>query len=391
MGIKITVNYVMILAAFLVFTGSSYEEIIIDKKKQVENLEKDIIDAKNQISGLSRGLSGIRNEIDSLESAISAINNFLKAYEKDIYLSPDEITRETNTIISLTREVERMQDSFRKKIISLYKHGEYYELELLLSSKTPNEYLRRNQYLQKFSQYRKKEQRDLSSKKYLLEEKKKMLTLSTSSQRFYVESKRNDRAQLDLRLKDARSRLNSIEYQLSQAGYKVIRFEAEQNNIKNFINNFESRREYFVSSKTSRLNYESTDLNAVKGNINLPVDMAVVVSEFGNAVDNATGNISFNNGIDLSISRGSKVYAVAGGVVSMIADAPFYGKVIIVSHPNGYRTVYATLAEISVKIGNNIKLNQVIGRTGSTLDGQVFHFELWINGTPLNPLEWLRF
>lgn len=388
---KSNLKYMALALAILIFAGASFEDILVDKKKQADNIEKDLLDARNQISSLTKGSIVIRNQIDSLESAIGAINNFLKSYENEIYLAPDEITKETNTIITLTKEVEKMQGSFRKKIISLYKHGEYYELELLLSSKTPNEYLRRNQYLQKFSQYRKKEQRDLRSKKYLLEEKKKMLTLSTSSQRFYVESKRNERALVESRLKDARSKLSAIDLQISRISYKVNRFESELNNVKNFINNFEIRKGSFKDTKFSRLNYESADLNTVKGNLNLPVDVGLIVSDFGNITDNATGNISFNNGIDLSIARGSKVYAIAGGIVSMVADAPFYGKVVIITHQNGYRSVYASMGEISVNAGDNIKLNQVIGKTGATLEGQTFHFELWINGTPLNPVEWLRF
>ncbi len=384
-------KYLIIAIALLSFTGATYEEILIDKKKQSDILEKDLIDAKNQISKLSGGLSGIRNEIDSLDSEINAINNFLKSYEKEIYLSPEEITKETIAVITLNKEVERMQDSFRKKIVSLYKHGEYYELELLLSSKTPNEYLRRNQYLQKFSQYRKKELRDLSAKKYLLGEKKKMLTLSTSSQRFYVESKRNDRTLLENKLKDVKTRLNTVESQISRIGYKAARFESELNNVKNFISNFESNKESFKDVKLSRINYESGDLNTVKGNLNLPVDIGLINTDFGNITDNGTGNISFNNGIDLSISKGSKVYAIAGGTVSMIAEAPYYGKVIIITHQNGYRSVYASLSEINVNIGDTIKLNQVIGKTGFTLEGQSLHFELWLNGTPLNPVEWLKF
>lgn len=108
--------------------------------------------------------------------------------------------------------------------------------------------------------------------------------------------------------------------------------------------------------------------------------------------DNKTLAISINNGVDFSIAKGSRVYAIASGVVTMLGEIPFYGKIIIITHESGFRSVYSSLSETNVKIGDNIKLNQVIGKTGETLEGQTMHFELLArNATPLNPREWLRF
>ncbi len=381
----------MFLLALLVLTGATYEEILLDKKKQADNIERDIIESKSGITKITTRTAIINQQIDSVESAVNSINSFLKNYENESYMTPDQIAIETNMIIYLAEDVERIQQSFKNKVISLYKHGENYELELLLSSKTPNEYLRRNQYLQKFSQNRKKELRDLKAKKFILEEKRKMLTLSTSSQRFYVESKRNERSLLESRLKELRTLKSNTESESSLLAGRVTRYEDQLNNIRNFINNFESNRENFNESKYNRINYESTDLTQLKGNINLPIDLGLISTNFGNISDNKTLAISLNNGVDFSIARNSKVYAIADGTVSIVGDIPFYGRVIIISHSSGFRSVYASLNEVNVKAGDVIRLNQVIGKTGETLEGQTMHFELWQNSTPVNPREWLRF
>ncbi len=381
----------MFLFALLVLTGATYEEILLDKKKQADNIEKDIIESKSGITKITTRTAIINQQIDSVESAVNSINSFLKNYENESYMTPDQIAIETNMIIYLAEDVERIQQSFKNKVISLYKHGENYELELLLSSKTPNEYLRRNQYLQKFSQNRKKELRDLKAKKFILEEKRKMLTLSTSSQRFYVESKRNERSLLESRLKELKTLKGNTESESSLLAGRVTRYEDQLNNIRNFINNFENNRENFNESKYNRINYESTDLTQLKGNINLPIDLGLISTNFGNISDNKTLAISLNNGVDFSIARNSKVYAIADGTVSIVGDIPFYGRVIIISHSSGFRSVYASLNEVNVKAGDVIRLNQVIGKTGETLEGQTMHFELWQNSTPVNPREWLRF
>lgn len=391
MGLSFRVKYSLFLLLLLFLTGATYEEILQDKKRQADNFEKEIIESRAGISRITSRTAFLNQQIDSVESAISGLNSFLKNYENESFMTPDQIAIETNMIIYLAEEVERIQNSFRQKVVSLYKHGENYELELLLSSKTPNEYLRRNQYLQKFSQNRKKELRELRAKKFILEEKKKMLTLSTSSQRFYIEAKRNEKAILDARLKELRSLKSSTEGESNLLAGKVTRYEMQLNNVKNFINNFEANRENFNESKYNRINYDSRDLSLTKGNINLPVDLGLITTNFGNIQDNKTLAVSINNGVDFSIARGSKVYAIADGTVSITGEIPFYGKVIIITHESGFRSVYASLSEVNVKAGDVIRLNQVIGKTGETLEGQTMHFELWRNSTPVNPREWLRF
>ncbi len=391
MGLSFTFKYCLFLLFVLLLSGATYEEILLDKKKQADHIDKDIIESKNSISKITSKTAFTNQQIDSVESAIISIKSFLKNYENESYMTPDQIAIETNMIIYLAEDVERIQESFRQKVVSLYKHGENYELELLLSSKNPNEYLRRNQYLQKFSQNRKKELRELKSKKFILEEKKKMLTLSTSSQRFYVEVKRNEKSVLDTRLKELMIQKSNSESESSLLSGKVTRYEAQLNNVRNFISNFESNRDNFKESKYNRLSYESGDLTAAKGNLNLPVDLGLITTNFGNISDNKTLAISISNGVDFSIARSSKVYSIAGGVVTMSGVIPFYGKVIIITHQKGFRSVYASLSDVNVAVGDNIKLNQVIGKSGETLDGQTMHFELWQNSQPVNPREWLRF
>ncbi|KXK49508.1 MAG: membrane-bound metallopeptidase [Chlorobi bacterium OLB5] len=375
----------------ILISGAAFEEILQDKRKQAEYIEKNINESRNSISKITSRTAFISQQIDSVESAVNSLNTFLKNYENESYMTPDQIAIETNMIIYLAEEVDRIQGSFRNKVINLYKHGKNYELELLLSSKTPNEYLRRNQYLQKFSQNRKKELRDLKAKKFILEEKKKMLSLSTSSQRFYVESKRKDKAVLEGRLNELKKQKSDSESESSIYAGKITRYENQLKSVNNFINNFQANKESFKESKNNRINYESADLNLVKGNLNLPVDLGLISTNWGNISDNKTLAISMNNGIDFSIARGSKVFAVASGVVTLTGETPFYGKVIIITHENGFKTVYSSLSEVNVNIGDNIRLNQVIAKTGETLEGQSMHFELWQGSVAVNPREWLRF
>jgi septal ring factor EnvC (AmiA/AmiB activator) len=141
----------------LFFAKATYDEVLSDKNKQLDAVQKEIDETRTQIRDNSGELSEINKQTDSVEAAISTLDSFLKDYQDQTFLSADQIAIETNMVLFLADEVDKIQQSFKNKIVNLYKHGKNYELELLMSSKTPNEYLRRNQYLQKFSLSRKKD------------------------------------------------------------------------------------------------------------------------------------------------------------------------------------------------------------------------------------------
>jgi septal ring factor EnvC (AmiA/AmiB activator) len=379
---------ILILLLFLI--GASYDEILNDKNKQAEIIQKEIEESKALIRNNSAVIKNLRVIVDSIQDQVNSLDIFLRDYQNERFLSPKEIELESDTVLHLQGEVEKTQKSLQSKIVNLYKHGKNYELELLMSSRTPNEYLRRNEYLQKFAQSRKKEIQDLKNKRFLIEEKKKLLTLSTSSKRFYIESKRTERASLSEKLKLFYSKKAEIENESNINQTKISLLESELNNIKNFISNFSEHKKTFKGIKTSRINYPSEDLAKIKGTLNLPVEIGLIRTDFGENMDNKTASRFFNKGTDFSVSKGTKVYAIAGGTINLIGEVPYYGKLIIINHDNNYRTVYAVLDEVYVNSGDKVKLNQLIARSGETIVGQILHFEIWHDEVPLNPNEWLR-
>ena len=388
---RISIIIASLAVCAMIFLGSTYDEIVSDKNRQIDRVQKLIEESKHKTSVNSKREASINRSMDSVNTALKALEIFLKDYKGETYLSPNQIAIETNMVIFLEEDVDRIQKSLKNKIISLYKHGKNYNLELLLSSKSPNELLRRNEYLQKFAQNRKRQIQELRSKEYTLSEKKKMLDLSTSSRRFYVESKRNEQAALFEKLKNLQAEKNNLEFQSNSTNLKIERLELQLNSIRSFLENFEGYKDKFQSTKPSRLSYSSEKFDSLKGKLNSPLDISLIRNGFGAIADNTTNTQSFNYGIDFSVAFGSRVFAVAGGTVSIVGETPFYGNVIIVNHTNGYHSVYAEMSDVSVKPGDKIRLNQVIGKSGENMDGQGLHFEIWQGKTPLNPAEWIRF
>lgn len=96
-------------------------------------------------------------------------------------------------------------------------------------------------------------------------------------------------------------------------------------------------------------------------------------------------------GIDLQAKTGTSVFAAAGGTVELASYSGAYGNCVIINHGNGMKTRYAHLSSIGVKVGQKVSRGQYIGLSGATgrVTGAHLHFEVMVNGTCKNPLNYL--
>jgi septal ring factor EnvC (AmiA/AmiB activator) len=117
-----------------------------------------------------------------------------------------------------------------------------------------------------------------------------------------------------------------------------------------------------------------------------------VVSAFGAQVHPRFGTRTFRNGVDIEPGEGRDVAAVFAGHVVYTGWFKGYGNLIILDHDNEYYTLYAHVADILVKEGDDVKQGQRIGTVGDTgsLDGTRLYFEVRFEGKPQNPEQWLR-
>ncbi len=87
---------------------------------------------------------------------------------------------------------------------------------------------------------------------------------------------------------------------------------------------------------------------------------------FGGRSDPFTGETGYHQGLDISLEKGSPVYATADGTVEAAAYNGDYGNLIILRHGFGLTTRYGHLSGFNVKAGQEIKRGEVIGFVGAT-------------------------
>lgn len=103
------------------------------------------------------------------------------------------------------------------------------------------------------------------------------------------------------------------------------------------------------------------------------------------------GKYNFHSGLDMAGDRGENIYAADGGLVTTVGRHSSYGIYVVITHDNGYMTLYAHLSEATAVQGERVFQGEKIGEVGRTglATGYHLHFEVRYNGERLDPEEFL--
>lgn len=115
-------------------------------------------------------------------------------------------------------------------------------------------------------------------------------------------------------------------------------------------------------------------------------------SGYGKRKAPTKGASTNHRAIDWATPTGTAIWASSGGTVSVAGWQSGYGYVIYINHPDGNQTRYGHLSKILVKSGQTVKQGQKIALSGNTgrSTGPHLHFELRVNGTPVNPYNYIQ-
>jgi len=182
---------------------------------------------------------------------------------------------------------------------------------------------------------------------------------------------------------------------------------AEEEKEAAVVTSITARKDQF-SAELDRLEAESARLReqfggggtgTAPGQLLRPVN-APITSGFGPRTHPITGVVRNHNGVDFGAGHGTPIKAAASGtvvtVVTGCVQGSFscgggFGNYVIVSHGGGLQTLYAHQSSVAVGTGSQVNGGQVIGSVGSTgaSTGAHLHWEVWLNGSAVNPMNYL--
>lgn len=122
-----------------------------------------------------------------------------------------------------------------------------------------------------------------------------------------------------------------------------------------------------------------------------PVSTGYISSGFGERVDPFTGGGEFHEGIDFAAPEGTRIRAVAAGIVTWAGARGGYGNMVQVDHGNGYATRYGHAYKVLVHVGETVNRGDVLALVGDTgrSTGPHVHFEVLKNGHEVNPARFV--
>ena len=151
-------------------------------------------------------------------------------------------------------------------------------------------------------------------------------------------------------------------------------------------------------TQLNRINASNAQIDRVEQTVlTVPLGSPVIgetdmTSPFGMRKHPIFRRMAIHTGIDLRGDTGEPVRATATGKVTIAGRQRGYGNMVEISHGNGLATRFGHLSEISVKVGQVVRIGEIVGSIGSTglSTGPHLHYETRVNGQPVDPQKFLR-
>ncbi len=180
-----------------------------------------------------------------------------------------------------------------------------------------------------------------------------------------------DRASLASQAAGQVARLASIEHEIAEFETEISALAREEAGIRSAI----------IAASTP------SPSSSAPGELARPVP-GRVSSGFGKRIHPISKTVKMHNGVDMNANQGDRIIASENGVVILSGVKGGYGNTVMIDHGGGMVTLYAHQSKLGVSVGQQVTRGQTIGWIGSTgqSTGPHLHFEVRINGRPVNPV-----
>lgn len=337
------------------------------------------------------------NEIQKrmeLDKQITEAQVQIDGYEDKINEKTKAIEESQAQIDALTVDLQDQNSSYNERAKVLIEKGNISYFEIIMKSKSIEDFLTRISVIKEITKYDSKKLQEIKDsmaqveelKQQLLVQKNEVITLKQQ-----IDSKKQEldgyRAESQQIIDQLSQDINAYEkeYQEAVKAEEAARAEAEA---------LRKQANAQAGAYSGGSSGASASAPAYTGGKFLwPSNTTLITSGFGGRKSpGGIGSIN-HKGVDIGAPYGSNIYAAADGKVLVAGyNTGGYGNYVVIDHGGGFSTLYGHASSLCVSSGQIVSRGQLIAKCGSTGNstGPHVHFEIHVNGTAVNPLQYFK-
>jgi murein hydrolase activator len=363
--------------------GSGQEKMAPSPRPRSPSIDERLKQVQERKAALGRELQRLRGQEKSLLGEVEALELAVRLREQELQqtrLVAQRTQLELGATLKHVKELERSLEEARPFLVTharaLYKLGDLSYVRMLLSVDKPSDIFRGYRFVStlahrdndRVARFR-SDLRDLGKERAVLEERSRL----SLAQRAELEQARRN---LDADRRRKTELLTSL----------VARKEVHAAFVQELQDAEEKLRQLLLGLGEGEV---AVPLSAFRGALPWPTP-GRVRSGFGRHRHPRFDTYTIQNGIEIDSAEEAPVTAVYQGTVVFAEHFKGYGLMVVLDHGGKHHTLYAHLAQTSVKVGQKVAAGDVLGTAGQGEDGSGLYFEIRFQGRPEDPLDWLK-
>lgn len=412
-NLKRLIVFLLILSTIFCYSFNVHADELSDKQNQKDELQNQYDDLQNEMGNIQDQLGSSADSLAQDEREIMLQNMMKQDRIAELKALKEDIKALDKEIELAEKDFAEKEAKFLERAKVMYQYSDYSLFDMLLQSDDIF------MFFEKLSTYKKMLKQDkalmeevqglketLSFKKKLQEETfaEKELLISQIDQAIHdieknIALEQEKYAELITALND----LEASEEELADDMVEIDNEIAQLKYEEQLRREEEAKRREEEEAKKNNANNSNSQSskpnNAPSSSSSgylFPLSTSGYVyysSKYGYRTHPISGVYKFHSGIDLAAHKGTAIYAIADGVVTVSRyDGNGYGKWVEIRHSDGTLSRYAHASELYVSVGEKVSKGQTIAAVGmtGTATGNHLHFEIWKKGSTVNPIEYIK-
>jgi septal ring factor EnvC (AmiA/AmiB activator) len=384
---------ILLLVPPMILSAKASDDQIQGKEQELEQLRRELAQkraAKEKLAGQEKN---VLSEVQNLEERVDLAEKLLSKLKRKKETCQGEVKNLQVKLQAAEIRAASRQAILAERTRQMYMHGRLDELEAFLSAESLPDLARRAHQYRRIAEQDQQLIRRAKSDQLAIAENKTDLEKQLQ-ETVALETEKTREENTLKREKSSRNKLlQEIRNEKAAHEQAIREIEESARQLQDIIDRLERERTRPAPPvpEPAEFKLKAGLFEKSKGSLPWPVQ-GKVIGEFGKRKHPKYKTVTFNKGIDIQAPLDAEIRAVFTGKVLYTSWLRGYGKFLILSHQNGYYTLYAHASELLVEEGDIVDAGAVIARVGETgsLEGPKLHFEVRHSKEQLDPREWLR-